>query len=386
MGQAVDDIRVTLSAIRGDALTAEDQYRQKSRALDLVTDSVVVLNPEGNISYLNAAAEDLYGWSGAELAGRSARATLFIENKPTFDEAWRAVSENGEWRGEFAHRGKSGANRLIAGRWSALREKHSSRISSVLLVGAEVSKIRVTAAALAHEIRNPLAGIKGVADAFLRRRQLTRREREWMEAVRDEVLKIDARMQELLDLSQSRCFNLRPCSLNELISKVVLLATQLAQSINHRERRRILVEFIDFTEAPLVMSLDAARFEDAIWNLLVNAIESIDRDGSVSVCLRRRSTVPGFSKGDEAIIEVSDTGRGISDEIRNRIFEPLFTTKREGTGLGLAVVRRTAAAFRGRITFQTKIGHGSKFVLALPLETSRANLHEKPKREPASLF
>jgi two-component system sensor histidine kinase PilS (NtrC family) len=386
MGQAVDDIRVALSTIRGDALTAEDQYRQKSRALDLVTDSVVVLNPEGNISYLNAAAEDLYGWSAAELMGRSARATLFIENKATFDEAWRAVGEKDEWRGEFAHRGKSGANRIVAGRWAALREKHSSRISSVLLIGSEVSKVSVTAAALAHEIRNPLAGIKGVADAFLRRRQLTRREREWMEAVRDEVLKIDARMRELLNLSQSRCFNLRQCSLNELISRVVLLATQRARSINNRERRRILVEFIDLTEAPLIMSLDAERVEDAVWNLVVNAIESIDRDGSVSVCLRLRSEGPGSSNGDEALIEVSDTGCGIPDEIRHRIFERLFTTKREGTGLGLAVVHRTAAAFHGRITFQTKIGRGSKFILALPLKTSRANFHEKSKRDPASLF
>lgn len=386
MGQAVDDIKVALTTIRGDALTAEDQYRQKSRALDLVADSVVVLNPEGNISYLNAAAEDLYGWNAAELLGRSARTTLFIENKAAFDDAWLAVCEKGEWRGEFPHCGKGGANRIVAGRWSALREKHSSRISSVLVIGSEVSEVSVTAAALAHEIRNPLAGIKGVADAFLRRRQLTRREREWMEAVRDEVLKIDARMRELLNLSPARGFNLRQCSLNELISRVVLLATERTRSINHRERRRILVEFIDLTEAPLIMSLDAKRIEDAVWNLVVNAIESIDRDGNVSVCLRRRSEGPGFLKRDEAIIEVSDTGCGIPDEIRPRILERLFTTKHEGTGLGLAVVHQTAAAFHGRITFQTKIGRGSKFILALPLKTPRANFHEKPKRDPASLF
>ena len=78
---------------------------------------------------------------------------------------------------------------------------------------------------LAHEIRNPLASIKGVADAFLRRGQLTRQEREWMEAVRREVSKIDARLRELLDISQPRIFHVRRCSLNDLVSDVVLLAT-----------------------------------------------------------------------------------------------------------------------------------------------------------------
>lgn len=227
---------------------------------------------------------------------------------------------------------------------------------------------------LAHEIRNPLASIKGVADAFLRRGQLTRQEREWMEAVRREVSKIDARLRELLDISQPRIFHVRRCSLNDLVSGVVLLATHQVNSINNHHARQISIELIDATSEPILVHLDPARIEDAVLNLVLNAIESIEGDGRVTVRLRRAMTSQG---NEEALIEVTDTGCGIPAENRRRIFEPSFTTKLDGTGLGLAAVRRTAAAYHGRISFKTRIGRGSKFIFALPLRPP--NVTENPK-------
>lgn len=180
-----------------------------------------------------------------------------------------------------------------------------------------------------------------------------------MEAVRREVSKIDARMRELLDVS--RVTPLKQCSLNDLVSGVVLLASHQIKSINDRDGRQISIEFIDATLEPILMQLDPARLEDAVLNLVLNAIESIEGDGRITVRLHRAT------KSHKALIEVSDTGCGIPIENRRRIFEPLFTTKLDGTGLGLAAVRHTATAYHGRISFKTKIGRGSKFVLALPL-------------------
>ena len=180
-----------------------------------------------------------------------------------------------------------------------------------------------------------------------------------MEAVRREVSKIDARMCELLDVS--RVTPLKRCSLNDLVSGVVLLASHQVKSINDRDGRHVSIEFIDATLEPILMQLDPARIEDAVLNLVLNAIESIQGDGRITVRLRRAT------KCHEALIEVSDTGCGIPLENHRHIFEPLFTTKLDGTGLGLAAVRRTATAYHGRISFKTKIGRGSKFVLALPL-------------------
>ncbi len=191
-----------------------------------------------------------------------------------------------------------------------------------------------------------------------------------MVAVRHEVLKIDARMCELFDVSQPRPFNLTQCSLNDLVSHVVLLATH---QVNDRHGHRISIQFVDETTEPLLMSLDSARIEDAVLNLVVNAIDSIEENGRVTVRLRRRE-----NNGDgEAMIEVTDTGCGIRLDHRRKIFQPLFTTKCAGTGLGLTAVRQTAAAHDGRVTFKSRIGRGSKFVLALPLQSQRLADNQK---------
>ena len=380
MGQAVNDrIRATagagssvFQARETTSVAADDRYLQATQVLDLVRDSVIALDLHGRISYVNHAAEELYGLTAREMMGRVASTTLFAECKFPFDVAWREVLANGEWRGQIAQQTASGTERLVESRWSAVRDKGSSRITSVLMISTETSNTKLTAANLAHEIRNPLAGIKGVADAFLQTHKLTRREREWMESVRHEVMKIDARIRELLDVSQSRVFNTRLCLLSDLINRVVVLATHQLQSITDRH---IVIEFIDTTAEPLIMPLDSARIEDALLNLVLNAIESIDGDGRVTVSLRYRCLTNGR---DEAVIEVTDTGCGIPREIRRRIFEPLFTTKREGTGLGLLAVRQTAAAYYGRISFRTRIGRGSTFVMTLPIR-SHPNLTENPK-------
>jgi signal transduction histidine kinase len=196
-----------------------------------------------------------------------------------------------------------------------------------------------------------------------------------MEAVRREVLNIDARLRALLDVSQPRVFSIEKCSLNRLVSRVVLLASHQVESINKRNGRHITLEFEDETTEPLIMYLDPARVEDAVFNLVLNAIESIDGDGRVEVRLSRVKNEE--TSDDEALIEVSDNGCGIPVENCDRIFESLFTTKREGTGLGLTAVRRTAAAYDGRITFKTRIGRGSKFILALPLHSW--HLPENPR-------
>jgi PAS domain S-box-containing protein len=380
MGQVVDE--------RSRAAIAEsprvfDFERTTSsisnHALDLVRDPVIALDPHGYITYLNRAAEQFYGWTSDEAAGRTAGTTLFADCNATFEKAWITTLERGEWRGHFVQRNSEHTECVVDTCFSAVRDSRCGTIRSIVIVSNESSELNTTAATLAHEIRNPLASIKGVADAFLQRRQLTRQERQWLEAVRREVLKIDARVRELLNLSQPRLFQTKLCSLTEVIGNVVLLAMHHVAAIKDCEGRKISIQFINETTKPLTMMVDSARIEDALLNLVLNAIESIEGDGEVTVCLRRSQKHHSSTNADgEALIEVSDSGCGIPHELRRQIFEPRFTTKRYGTGLGLAAVRRTAAAYHGRISFRTEIGRGSKFVLALPLR-SQSKPTERPK-------
>ncbi|HEX6719672.1 MAG TPA: ATP-binding protein [Pyrinomonadaceae bacterium] len=365
----VDGEDCILSTVRN--IATEDHHQQKSYALDLVHDAVVALDPQGHITYFNRAAAQFYGWTPLQVTGGIARTILFANNKEVFDAAWHTLQETGEWSGEITQLTKNG-ERVLESRWSAIREKHSSRITSILIVSTDTSSLNETIAGLAHEIRNPLASIKGVADTFLQRSQLTKQEREWIEAIRREVIKIDEHMRELLDVSQPRVFHIKQCCLSELVNGVVLLARNHIKAIKERDGRQISIKFIDETKEPIVMHLDPPRIEDAVLNLVLNAIDSIDKNGRVTVCLRRAAKRVSVNSNGEVLIEVTDTGCGIPLEIRQRIFEPRFTTKREGTGLGLVAVRRTTAAYQGRITFTTKIGRGSKFVLALPYDSTES--------------
>jgi signal transduction histidine kinase len=108
--------------------------------------------------------------------------------------------------------------------------------------------------------------------------------------------------------------------------------------------------------------------EDAILNLIINAIEAVPDDGRVRVEIRKElnDSEPDQTQ-DEAIIEVSDNGRGIAAEDLTRIFNPFFTTTDGGTGLGLPAVRRIVRVHGGRIDVSSTIGEGSTFTIRLPV-------------------
>ncbi len=232
------------------------------------------------------------------------------------------------------------------------REKELSRVEQIARFG-ELS------AGLAHEIKNPLAGIKGAVDILLQRRNPNDPEREVLENVQHEVSRIDATVHSLLDRARPREFKFQPASLTAAVERAVRLGRHQAASAATQRGQQIKVEFIN-EAAPITMMIDAAQIEDAILNLISNAIEGLEAHGSVTVHL------PKQPDADEVIIQVKDTGRGISEEDLQRIFSPFFTSSPNGTGLGLPAVRRIARAHGGRVEVNSTIGSGSTFTLRLP--------------------
>jgi signal transduction histidine kinase len=142
--------------------------------------------------------------------------------------------------------------------------------------------------------------------------------------------------------------------------------------------RNVRLEF-DPPADPLTIPIDPEQIEDAVLNLIINAIEAADGDGTVRIRIGRSEddrAEAGSRLGDawdagefgeEAIVEVSDDGRGISEEDLNRIFNPFFTTRPGGTGLGLPAVRRIARAHGGRVEVSSSPGEGSTFSIYLPI-------------------
>src|SRR5262249_51194138 len=165
------------------------------------------------------------------------------------------------------------------------------------------------AASLAHEIKNPLAGIQGAADIMIQRRSPNDPERKLLEGMRGEVGRIDSIVRAMLDRAQPPVFIFQYASVNEAVHRAVTLAGYQAAKVASTHGRRIKLEFAS-DPSPFVMKVDPAQIEIAVHGLLTNAIEAIDGNGTVAVRLREYDREGGASK--EIAIEVEDNGRGVA--------------------------------------------------------------------------
>lgn len=355
---------------------AEEQIRQQADLLDKSQDAILVRDMDDRIIYWNKSAEHMYGWRADEVVGKRTTDFLFQSIPPDYAEAQKILLERGEWRGEFNQVTKEGRALIVETRWTLVRDEQGrpfkkmvvntdvtehSRLQAELQRAAQLSFVGELAAGLAHEVKNPLAGIQGAVDILIRRRDANDPEREALEGIRHEVTRIDATVRALLDRARPRKLATVESSLTELTMKAVTVAR--SQAIGAAARgRKVRIDFHP-SEHEIIVNADAAQIEDAILNLVINAIEAIEGEGKITVSLRREIA----DEVDEAIIEVADTGRGIPEDNLKQIFNTFFTTTKGGTGLGLPAVRRIARAHGGRIEASSSVGEGSTFRIYLPL-------------------
>jgi len=218
------------------------------------------------------------------------------------------------------------------------------------------------AAGLAHEIRNPLAGIAGVVEMIGRDLPADSPSREILQEVQGEVRHIQKLLSELLQYARPKPPQVLPADLNVTAEHALAIARQQILS------RPIEIEFTPDKTLPSVEH-DPAQIQEVIVNLLLNAIQAIENAGQVRVAV---SSKDGF-----AIVRVSDTGRGISPTHLPNIFRPFFTTKGQGTGLGLSLARNIVEEHHGRIEVLSTPGQGTEFTISLPL--AKSSRHESAR-------
>ena len=355
-------------------------------ALDQST-IVAITDQRGIINYVNDEFCRISKYSRDELLGQDHRIiNSGYHSKEFIRELWTTIAGGRVWKGELRNRAKDTSiywvdttivpflnsegkpYQYVAIRHDItqrkLAEEQVLQQASELQRAAQLSFVGELAAGLAHEIKNPLAGIQGAVDILIRRRDKNDPEREALEGMRDEVERIDSTVRALLERARPRLVSMKATSLTDIVERAVNLAR--TQSASSRSTiQPIKIEF-DRTEDPIIMPFDPPQIEDAVLNLIINAIEAVSDDGEVRIRVARTEC---DSEG-EAIVEVSDNGRGISEPDLARIFKPFFTTRSEGTGLGLPAVRRIARAHGGSVTVKSSPGKGSTFTLHLPLKSS----------------
>lgn len=209
------------------------------------------------------------------------------------------------------------------------------------------------ATGLAHEIRNPLAGIAGVIEIIGRDLPGTSPARVVVKDVRQEIARINHIVTDLLQTARPHPPKVRRSDLNTTVEHAVMLGRQqaLAKSVEialHKDPSLPEVEH------------DSDQIHQVMLNLLLNALQAIDKNGKVTVTVEKQ--------GANAVVEVVDNGRGIPPENLPNIFRPFFTTKGDGTGLGLSLARRIVEDHHGRIDVTSTLGKGTTFLVVLPLQ------------------
>jgi signal transduction histidine kinase len=207
------------------------------------------------------------------------------------------------------------------------------------------------AAGLAHEIRNPLAGIAGVMEIVGRDLPPNSPAIEVLGEVRHEVLHINRIVSELLEIARPKPPVYRLGNLAAVAEHATLFARDQAAA------RKVTMEVAKDEPLP-ELEFDSGQIHQVLLNLLLNAVQACNEGGSVRV---------EFASHEKTVtVSVSDTGKGIAPAVLPNIFRPFFTTKGDGTGLGLSLARRIVEDHGGRLEATSELGKGSCFTLSLP--------------------
>ncbi|PWB71881.1 hypothetical protein C3F09_07365 [candidate division GN15 bacterium] len=238
----------------------------------------------------------------------------------------------------------------LVDRESRIRQRHES--AQLQLERAKhLAVVGQMAAGVAHEIKNPLASIKGAVEIVGGESTPEADRREFRTIISKEIKRIDGTVKEFLEYARPRPTELKPLDLTALIESAL---RQIGAQPDHQA-----IHFETELEPEVQILGDSDKLHQVILNLVLNAVQASPRESVISISLRR---VPG----EGVRLTIKDQGKGIRPEDLPRIFEPFYTTKHRGTGLGLTIVKGIIEDHKGLIEVSSSETGGATFTVTFP--------------------
>ncbi len=261
-----------------------------------------------------------------------------------------------ERRDEFGRLGET-VDALLAKDDAAAKE--AARQRRALDEQAGFAEVGALAAQVAHEIKRPLAGIRGAMELIAQEYAMSDAEKGLLSKVDDELAHLDETIRDLLSLARPVGITPKPLDLHAVIDAALARVSGLPGA------DRVAVTRSYAPDVPALTG-DATRLEQAILNLCVNAIEAMPEGGRLGITTRREDGT--------VAVDVTDSGVGIPPENLEKVLQPFVSTKPHGTGLGLPLVARVVAAHGGRLSIDSAVGerHGTTFHIHLPVRAATA--------------
>jgi hypothetical protein len=247
----------------------------------------------------------------------------------------------------------------LANRWKDFCDHCQGAHDAEMLQAEHLATMGELAAGVAHEIRNPLAGIAGAIEIITKDFPKDHPDREVMEDLRQEVRRIEKVLTDMLAYAKPKPPQFGRADLKDTFARTLHLARQQTGSKH--------VEFSIQVPPDLpAFRMDSEQLHQVLLNLVLNGVQAIEREGKITIAAKFNAP-GGPGQADLVEISVSDTGVGVPPESLERIFRPFYTTKRGGTGLGLSLCRRIIRQHGGTLSVESKLGKGSRFIIRLPM-------------------
>ena len=349
----------------------EDRRRYIETVLEAITTGVVSFDPENRLTTMNRAAARMFGLNGATVVGRALEVVFASGDLRDVVVLVQRVrrARSGSVEQELHVRGRDGRSSLLASA-TALRSPDGAYAGAVLvfddltelLKAQRLAAWREVAQRIAHEIKNPLTPIQLSAQRLRRRlarvpgqdQQLVT---ECTETIIQEVDGLKRLVDEFSRFARMPALAPRPTDLSPVVEAVAAL---------YRESHPALRLITRYPESVPLLEVDPDHIKRAVLNLVDNAVAAVGGSGNVEV------EVVNVADGSGIQLVVSDDGPGISPEDKEKLFQPYFSTKTNGMGLGLPIVYEIVAEHGGTIRVEDNLPRGSRFIFDLPVVRAAA--------------
>ncbi len=358
----------------------EERFREQAELLDKTRDAIVVRDLNDRITYWNKGAEHLYGWTTEEVIGRSISELLYRETA-AFERACAAIVKHGEWNGELQEVTKAGAPLLVEGRCTLLRDAagqpqgilaintditEKKKLEQQFLRAQRMDSIGTLAGGIAHDLNNALTPIL-MSLELLKLQERNPQRMQVLTTIESSAKRGASMVRQLLSFASG-------VEGKQLAVQVGHLLKEIEKFANETFLKTIQVRS-DIPVDLWTVQGDPTQLHQVMLNLCVNARDAMPNGGmlKLSACNlmidEHYASLNGEGEpGPYILIQVEDTGSGMSPEVIERIFEPFFTTKElgKGTGLGLSTSLGIIKNHGGFMRVYSEVGKGTQFRVHLP--------------------
>lgn len=329
---------------------------------------VATLDREGRVIEWNRAAEQIARRSAKQAKGMNFRAALCLDNHdgPAVADAIGRSLDKGEPSRLYKQRcEQSGRLTLVDFAINPLIDQSGATLGAVVVfedvseqakmeeqmgLMSRMAEIGQMTATIAHELRNPMTAVRGAAQ-LLAQEPLSDEAADFLQIITEEVNRLNAIADEFLEFAKPLALSRRRVDLGRLASRTVRIFEPFLTEHGVEARLRLAEK--------AEVDADPARVEQILQNLIQNATQAMSNGGTITVSTGAKDGFGWFS--------VQDSGCGIPEAIKEQIFTPFFTTKVQGTGLGLSVVNKIVEAHGGTIALESNEGYGAEITVFLPL-------------------